>query len=155
MAHDLVGSENALVNGAVLANFAVISAAVTGMARKLAARRSLFLGAIALALGLSLLLAAALGQNLFFLLAATTLAGAGYALMFLGSLALINAAAPPDQRGGVLSAFYLVGYLSMGSFAIALGFVARAWGLSTAIVIGSMVLAALTITTCAIAAKRN
>lgn len=47
VAHDLVGSANELMNGAVLASFAVVSAAVTGVARKLPPRLAFFLGSIA------------------------------------------------------------------------------------------------------------
>jgi predicted MFS family arabinose efflux permease len=155
MAHDLVGSENALINGAVLANFAVVSAAATGLGRNLPVRTSLLTGAIAILLGVSMLWCATLWQSVILLLAATSSAGVGYALLFLGSLTLINAAAPAAQRGGVLSAFYLVGYLSMGAFAITLGFIARTWALRTAIATGSSLLIALAIATLAVAVHHN
>jgi hypothetical protein len=69
------------------------------------------------------------------LLISTSLAGISYAFLFLGALTLLNAVAPADSRGGVLSAFYLVGYLCMGFCALALGVVARIWGLPTAVAV--------------------
>jgi hypothetical protein len=67
--------------------------------------------------------------------------GAGYAFLFISALNLVNSTTPAQQRGGVLSALYLVGYLSMGSFALSLGVVAQFAGLATAVATGSVALA--------------
>jgi len=154
MAHDLVDSASALTNGAILASFAIVSAVVTGFAKKLSPKHSLLLGAVAASFGLLLLWLATSRHDLPILLAATSFAGVGYALLFLGALAVLNAAAPVDNRGGVLSAFYLIGYLSMGSFALALGAVARTWGLAVAVATGSFTLVTLAVVTFAFAAAR-
>ena len=143
MAHDLVGSANELMNGAVLASFAVVSVAVTGVARKLPPRLAFFLGSIAAVLAVLFLWLATNVHSLPALLVSTSLAGISYALLFLGALTLLNAVSPADGRGGVLSAFYLVGYLCMGFCALALGLVARASGLATAVAVASVVLASL------------
>jgi hypothetical protein len=94
-------------------------------------------------LGVALLWLAVRYHSLTFLLAATSFTGAGYALLFLSAFTLVNATAPASRRGGVLSALYLVGYLSMGTFALALGAAVRTWGLATAVASGSIALAAL------------
>ncbi len=143
MAHDLVGSNNALISGAILASFAVVSAVVTAIGSKLSPRLALFGGVGAMTLGVALLWLAVQHRSLVFLLAATSLIGVGYALLFLCAFTLINASAPASQRGGVLSALYLAGYLSMGSFALALGAAARAWGLTIAVGAGSITLVVL------------
>jgi hypothetical protein len=52
----------------------------------------------------------------------------GYSLLFLGGLAEINARAPVQQRGGILSALYLFAYLALGTVAMILGVVATKWG---------------------------
>ena len=44
-------------------------------------------------------------------LLATAMAGAGYSLLFLSALQVINTAAPAQHRGAVLSALYLLAYL--------------------------------------------
>ncbi|MEJ0069427.1 MAG: hypothetical protein WDO24_12635 [Pseudomonadota bacterium] len=53
-------------------------------------------------------------HDLLLFLLSTATAGAGYSLLFLSALEVINAAAPSRRRGGVLSALYLTAYLSMG-----------------------------------------
>jgi hypothetical protein len=64
----------------------------------------------------------------------------------------VNAAAPVTRRGGVLSALYLVGYLSMGSITLVLGFVATALGLGRTIEIGAGTIALLSLVMFALAA---
>ena len=143
VAHDLVGSANELTTGAILASFAIVSAMATVVAGKLRPRTAFFLGSVATMFAVLLLWLATNAHSLCALLASTSLAGISYALLFLGALTLLNAVAPADSRGGVLSAFYLVGYLCMGFCALTLGVVARAWGLATAVAAASIVLASL------------
>jgi MFS family permease len=151
VAHDLIGSPNALMNGAVLSLFAIVSGAVSIVARPLAARTAMTLGAFASAAGMGLLaLAVALHGMPAFLLA-TAMAGAGYSLLFLSALQVINAAAPAQRRGAVLSALYLLAYLSMGMVALILGIVATGWGLRLAVDLGAGVIALLALATLALA----
>jgi hypothetical protein len=60
---------------------------------------------------------------------------------------MINAAAPAERRGGVLSALYLLAYLSMGAVAAELGAVATARGLAAAVDLGTAVIAVLSLAT--------
>lgn len=133
IAHDLVGSTNALVNGAVLALFALASALVALVARRLPGARSVVLGGLVTAFALVLMVLAARDRSLAQFLASAVLAGAGYSLLFMGGLTLINAAAAPEHRGGTISAIYLIGYVLMGAIAMALGKAATAWGLAAAL----------------------
>jgi predicted MFS family arabinose efflux permease len=152
VAHDLVGTSNALVGGAVLSLFAILSGAVGVTGRSLPARMAMMLGALVSAAGMGLLaLAVALHDLPLFLLAMSS-AGAGYSLLFLSALEVINAAAPAHRRGGVLSALYLLAYLSMGAVAIALGAVATAWGLGLAVDLGAGVIGVLSLATLLLAA---
>jgi hypothetical protein len=57
--------------------------------------------------------------------------------LFVGGLQVISAAAPERNRGGILSALYLLGYLSMGALALALGAVATTRGLGFAVDLGA------------------
>ena len=87
-------------------------------------------------------------------LLAMMIAGVGYSLLFLGGLELVNSIAPAGQRGGVLSALYLVGYLFQGLIAMTLGQIATVRGLASAIDIGAIVVAALGFATlCALPPK--
>ena len=94
VAHDLVGSPNAFVNGAVLSLFAIVSGVVGIVARSLPARVAMILGALASATGMGLLAVAVALHDLPIFLLATAIAGAGYSLLFLSALEVINAAAP-------------------------------------------------------------
>jgi MFS family permease len=149
VAHDLIGSPNALVNGAVLSLFAIVSGAASIVARPLTARTAMTLGAVASATGMGLLALAVALHGLPTFLLATAMAGAGYSLLFRSALQVINAAAPAQQRGAVLSALYLLAYLSMGIIAIILGIVATGWGLRLAIDLGAGVVALLSFATLA------
>jgi hypothetical protein len=92
-------------------------------------------------------------HNLPVFLLATSTAGAGYSLLFLSALELINRAAPTHHRGGVLSALYLLAYLSLGAVALVLGAVATAGGLDLAVDLGAGAIAALSLATLILAAS--
>jgi predicted MFS family arabinose efflux permease len=143
VAHDLVGSGNALINGAALSLFAIISGLVGIVARPLAARPAMLLGALASAAGMGFLVLAVGHHDLAVFLIATATSGAGYSLLFLAGLNVINASAPIRHRGGVLSALYLFAYLTLGVVALALGAIATAWGLGVAIQLGAAVITLL------------
>ena len=149
VAHDLVRSSNGLVNGAVLALFAIMSCAVGIVGRSLAARSALIAGSLCSAIGMGLLAWAVRRHDPAVFLLATATAGAGYSLLFLSALEVINAAALGPHRGGVLSAVYLLAYLSLGSVALVLGEVATLHGLDVATDLGAAVITALSLGTLA------
>lgn len=151
IARELVGSGNAMVNGAALTLFAVATATTALVAKRLPGARAIVLGAAVAVLGLALLMTAARGRSLPLFLASSALSGAGYSLLFLGGLTLINARAPAQHRAGTLSAIYLVGYLLMGAIALALGIVATHRGLATAIAFGAPGIAGLCVAAAAAA----
>jgi predicted MFS family arabinose efflux permease len=145
--HDLIGSSNAFVNGAVLSLFAIVLVPGGIVARILSSRIALTAGSVASVSGLGLLTLAVRRHDLPIYLAATVTAGTGYSLLFVGGLELINSAGSSHHRGGVLSALYLVGYLSMAAVALVLGAVATAWGLGLAVKLGAAVITVLSIAT--------
>jgi MFS family permease len=150
VAHDLVESPNALVNGAVLALFAIGSALTGATMRRVSPRLSITLGAIASAVGMALLALSVVWHGLWLYLAAKAMMGVGYGLLFLGGLALLNSATPAQHRGGVFSALYLFAYLSLGVVALGLGVVATHAGLSLAVDLGAGVIALLSLTAIAL-----
>ena len=145
--HDLVGSSNALVNGAALSLFAITSAMVGISARGLRPRWAMLCGAIASVASMGLLALSVARQGLPIFLAATTIAGIGYSLLVLGGLALLGGAVQERQRGGVLSALYLFAYLSLGIVALGLGVVATERGLGLAVDLGAAAITALSLGT--------
>ena len=151
IARDLIGSSNALVHGAVLALFALVTGATAVFAKRLPGGLAVQLGGLTTAAALALLLVAASRHALMPFLVASGLSGAGYSLLFLGGLTLINAHAPSQHRAGTLSTIYLIGYLLMGATALSLGAVATRWGLRVAIEIGAPGIAALALAAAALA----
>jgi hypothetical protein len=147
VAHDLVGSPNLLVNGAVLSLFPILLGAVGILGRSPSARIALILGSLASATGMGMLALAVAFHNLPVFLLSTATAGAGYSLLFGSALEVINKAAPADQRGGVLSALYLLAYLSLGAVALVLGLVATAKGLGPAVDLGAGIISVLSLAT--------
>jgi hypothetical protein len=150
--HDLVGTANAFVGGAVLSLFAIVFGVTSLVGRSLPARAAMIAGALVSALGMALLAVSVARHELPIFLLATASAGAGYSLLFLSSLEVINAAAPADHRAGVLAALYLLAYLSMGATAIVLGAVATASSLGLAVDLGAGVIAVLSLATLLLAA---
>src|SRR5260370_2957431 len=107
--HDLIGSSNALLNGAVMALFPIVLGPVGIVAKVLSSRIALTIGSAASVLGMGLLPLAVGQHDLLIYLAATATAGASYSLLFVGSLKLINAAASSHHPVALFSGLYLVG----------------------------------------------
>ena len=150
--HDLIGSPNAFLNGAVLSLFPIVMGVVGIFARSLSPRAALIVGALLSGLGMVLLILAVNLRDLLIYLLATAAAGGAYSLLFVGGLQVISAAAPVHHRGGVLSALYLLGYLSMGALALVLGAIATARGLSLAVDIGAAAIILMNVGTLVLAA---
>ena len=151
VARELIGSNNALVNGAAIALFAIVAGIVAMPAKRLTSTRAMMLGGIATTAGMALLAWAASGHSLAIFLASAVAAGSGYSLLYTGGLGLINATAPTQHRAGVLSTVYLVAYFMQGAIALLMGAAATAWGLKVAIDLGSAAIAALSVGAIALA----
>jgi MFS family permease len=149
--HDLIGSPNAFLNSAVLSFFPIVMGAIGIIARTLSPRKALIVGALVSGLGMALLILAVNSRDLVIYLLATAAAGGAYSLLFVGGLQAISAAAPERNRGGILSALYLLSYLSMGALALILGAIATARGLSVAIDLGAAVIILMNVATLALA----
>jgi MFS family permease len=132
IAHDLIGSSNALVNGGAISLFAIVLGFTGIVAKRFTSKLSIIAGA-----GFSMVS--------LLLLMSSAASGAGYSLLFMGGLNLINAHAPIHHRAGTLSALFLVAYLMQGVVAMLLGRAATAWGLDLAIDVGSVALAGLSL----------
>jgi predicted MFS family arabinose efflux permease len=135
--HDLIGSPNAFLNGAVLSLFPVMMGVIGIIARTLSPRVALIVGALISCLAMVLLVLAVNFRDLVIYPLATAAAGGAYSLLFVGGLQVISAAAPERNRGSILSALYLLGYLSMGALALALGAIATTRGLGFAVDLGA------------------
>jgi predicted MFS family arabinose efflux permease len=97
-------------------------------------------GSIALAVGVLVIVAAASTESSALLLAGGVIGGAGFGLAFLGALRALSVAIPNEHRGAVMSAFYVVAYLSLSIPAVLAGVLVTPLGLeSTFEIFGSVV----------------
>jgi len=149
---ELIGSPNALLNGAVLSLFPIVMGAIGIIARTLSPLIALIVGALISCLGMVLLILAVSSRDLIIYLLATAVAGGAYSLLFVGGLQVINAAAPERDRGGILAALYLLSYLSMGALGLALGAIATARGLGLAVDLGAAAIMLMNVATLVLAA---
>jgi hypothetical protein len=150
--HDLIGSPNAFLNSGVLSLFPIVMGAIGIIARTLSPRKALIVGALVSALGMVLLILAVNLRDLVIYLLATAAAGGAYSLLFVGGLQVISAVASERNRGGILSALYLLSYLSMGALALILGAIATTRGLSLAVDLGAAAIILMNVTTLVLAA---
>jgi MFS family permease len=137
IAHQLAGSTNALVTGALLAVFAACIVGNALLARRLGMWTLVLVGAVGSigAVWLFVLTGAAHSLVLFFL--ASACAGAAYAFDFAGGLTVLSSYAAPRHRASMVSGGYLVGYLAQGIGAPVLGAIVTAHGLMTGLVTGA------------------
>jgi MFS family permease len=87
-------------------------------------------GSVLVAGGMALTATAVAVDSAAFFLIASALAGVGFGLAFMGALRHLTGSIPADRRAEVMSAFYVVGYLSLALPAVAAGVTASAVGLS-------------------------
>jgi Major Facilitator Superfamily len=151
IAHDLIGSNNHLVNGAAMSLLAITSGIAAVSGKRLAPSTSMLTGGLASIAGMGLLDLSTYQHSLPIFLAAVAIAGVGYSLSFLGGLNLINANAPVHHRGGTISAVLVIAYFLQGVVALLLGVAARTWELRIAIDLGSMAIALFGTVTVALA----
>jgi predicted MFS family arabinose efflux permease len=140
IARDLVRSDNAFVNGAIISISAVTIGVVAVLARSLRPRIAVTLGPVLALVGLGFLIVAGLDHSLAAFIASSLVAGAGYSLMFSGGLGLVTTSAPAHHRAAVISAAYVVGYLVQAAAALGLGVLATTSGLQVALELGAPVI---------------
>jgi MFS family permease len=100
-------------------------------------------GSVVLSAGMLLIvLASGLDSSALFLVGAIV-GGGGFGVAFLGALRALSAAIPPAHRAAVMSAFYIVAYLSISLPAIAAGFAVTPLGLRSTFEIFGTVIAGL------------
>jgi hypothetical protein len=102
-------------------------------------------GGVASMTAMGLLVLSAQYHSLPAFLASTAAAGIGYSQMFMGGLHRLSVNTPAHQRGGTLSALYLVAYLTMGIVALLLGMATTRWGLMTGLDLGAALIGLLSV----------
>lgn len=130
LAGHLLQTHNELAGGAAAVALMGAGALAQLTGRNLSNRILTIVGSSLVALGMALTATAVAVGSAPFFLAASALAGIGFGLAFMGALRHLSASIPPDARAQVMSAFYVVGYLSLALPAVAAGVTASIIGLT-------------------------
>jgi MFS family permease len=103
---------NHALGGAVV--FILYAAVVAGQfaGKRLGRSRSILSGLIVTAVGLAVVVAAFATTTLWLLVVGAVVCGLGVGLAVIGGLALVNQVCPPGHRAEILSAFFVVTYVS-------------------------------------------
>jgi hypothetical protein len=132
LARLVAGSQAPVVGGAAIATLVLTSAAAILVVRSHTPRRVLVGGAAVLAAGIGVTLAgiAVCSAPAYFI--GTAIMGAGFGAGFNGSLRSLVGLARPEERGGLMSAFFALSYCAFSLPAIAAGLAVGYVGLHTA-----------------------
>ena len=136
------GVTSPIVGGLVVSALTLSGAIAVLSLRNTSARRILSGGIPALVTGVAITLAGVQMQHVSLMLGGTVVAGIGFGAAFSGSMRTVLPHAEAHERAGLLSAFYVEGYLSFSLPAILTGLVAPLVGLPLAAdVYGAVVIA--------------
>ena len=153
LASENAHSTNLMVGGTVVAAMIGTGAVVQLFTHRIEALRLAIGGDLLLGAGMLLSVAAAAGHSTWAIYVTAVVMGLGVGPSFSGSLRYLSAVIPPAQRGEVMSAFYLIGYLAMAIPAIVAGLAATHLGLTTAYVVFGIVVAAITMAAAGLGAR--
>ena len=135
LAAQVTGSPNLLWGGLVIFLLCGTGAAAAFALRNADSRATMLAGCLFLLAGMAVTFGAIATTASAAFIAGAAVAGAGFGLAFLGSFRVITALAEPDDRAGLVAAFYIVGYLAFSVPALVAGVATTAFGLhSTALV---------------------
>lgn len=138
IAHQLAGSDNALVTGALLSVFAISIAVTALLAKRLDSWTTVILGAVFSAGAVWLFVVTGATHSIVVFFLASACAGIGYSFDFAGGLIILNRYAASHHRASMVSGGYLVGYVSQGVGAPALGAIVTTSGLMSGLLIGAI-----------------
>jgi MFS family permease len=125
----IAGPAAAWMGGLAVAALMAGAAAAILVMRRYPAASALIFGSGALMVGLLGILAGANLTSPALLLASSALAGIGFGAAYFGALGSVAPLAEPHERGALMAAFYIEGYLAYALPAIAAGFLAQQVGL--------------------------
>jgi MFS family permease len=123
------GTTLPIVGGLVVATLTFSGAVAVVAPRKLVSEKMFIFGIVMLALGVAITLAGVQYQNVGVMLFGTVIGGTGFG-MVSGTLRSVLPYAQSGERAGLLSAYFVVGYLSFSLPALAAGFLAPIVGLT-------------------------
>src|SRR5712672_633349 len=124
------GTTLPIVGGLVVATLTLSGAVAVVALRKLVPEKMFILGIVTLAFGVLITLAGVQYRNVGVMLFGTLIGGIGFGTVFSGTLRSVLPYAQPGERAGLLSAYFVEGYLSFSLPAFAAGLLAPIVGLT-------------------------
>jgi MFS family permease len=150
------GVDGHLAGGLLLLTINAVAAIGSLLAGRLPAERAMLAGTLLFASGVGLTLVALAVRSAPLMFASAAVAGLGFGSAFLGAIATATRGVAPDGRAGLMSAVFVVGYLSFSLPAVAAGVAAQRVGLpATALVYGAVVVVLALIAVAGLLARRR
>jgi MFS family permease len=146
LAAQLLRSQNLLWGGVVIVLLYGAGVPVALAVRNSSPSKVMLGGCVALFAGALVMFVAIATRTSALLLAGTAVAGLGWTPAFTGAYGTIVALARPEDRAGLISAIFTVGYLAFSIPAVIAGVAASHYGLHTTALVYSPVVAVLAAT---------
>jgi MFS family permease len=121
LASDLLGSESQLAGGLVIVALTGAGALVSALGLSVAPDRLVARGSLALIVGTAITILAVATGSVPILYLGSVVAGAGFGPTFTGVFRSLAPLAPPQSRGALVAAIYVVSYLAFSIPAVAAG----------------------------------
>ncbi|GAA2305721.1 MFS transporter [Streptomyces caniferus] len=141
-----LGVHNLAVAGLIVFTVFLGSTAGQSLTERIGVRRALPGGCLVLVVGLLLVATSLAVTSLPVLVIGAVCGGVGQGLAFRAGLTAVGRAAPPEHRGGTISAFFLVAYLGISLPVVGVGALTLVLGLRGAGLTFSACVIALTVT---------
>jgi predicted MFS family arabinose efflux permease len=152
----LTKSTNRIVGGLVIFSLMGVGAVASAAVQRRDPRGLLIAGSIVVVIGVGLTLAAVAAGSSALLYAGSTIAGIGFGPAFSGVVRGLGPLAPPEQRGALFAALYIVVYLAISVPTIAAGVATSHYGLNdTTYVYGAVVMVLAAATAVAVLRRRE
>jgi MFS family permease len=140
----------------VLAGIGIVAVGVAATLSQLVLGRTApwlaaFLGSLALAVGMCLIVLAAAAASSAVYLVGSAVSGVGFGVGFLGGLRGLVGAIPAEHRASVMSAYYIVAYAALSVPALLAGLVVGDLGLTTTFEVFGLIVVVITSLTAAVA----
>lgn len=130
LAVDVFGVDDHLVGSLLILAMNGMGAVGSVLTRGLAGDRAMIAGALVFATGVAGSVAALLTDSLALFFVAAVVSGFGFGSAFLGAMSTVTHGVAPDERAGLLSSVFVVGYLAFSVPAIGAGLAAGTFGLA-------------------------
>jgi MFS family permease len=156
LAISLLETNSRIAGGLVIVSLMGTAAVASAVVRAADPRAILIRGSLLLVLGVGITLIAVAFGSIVGLYAGSLVAGLGFGPAFSGVFRSVAPLAPPEKRGALLAALYVIIYLSFSLPAIIAGLATTYYDLrGTTYVFGFVVMALAGITTIAVARRRT